>query len=196
MYNLKLSDLYFLPHIGCHIELSLKGAEVLTLVGENGLGKTSLVQRFYSDHFGTSSIIEQRPSDLFYDRSLKNLKKIFLNSAGKKINIAMFNQCWASFGLNQKEDRMLSSLSGGEGQALKLCLGLSPEAKLYILDEPSQYLDEKMKQVLSTLIAELLLQQKSILMVEHDLSWQKFNMKVAQLKIVNQTLMKGDEWNT
>ena len=91
---------------------------------------------------------------------------------------------------------MLDSLSGGEGQALKICLGLASDAKVYVLDEPSQYLDESMKKVLSNLLKELLTREKSLLMVEHDLNWQEFPMKIAELKKVNRNLIVGKEWNT
>lgn len=196
MLKLNLNDPHFLPHSGCKVELFLEVKEALTIIGENGLGKTTLVHRFYSDHADMMSLIEQKPMDQFYDRSLKTLKNIFLKSCGNHIHKDFFEQCWKEFGLDQKESRMLSSLSGGEGQALKITLGLSPAAQVYVLDEPSQYLDESMKRKLSQIIQQLLDRQKSVLMVEHDLTWQKFPMKVVELNISDRTLVKGKEWNT
>jgi translation initiation factor RLI1 len=110
--------------------------------------------------------------------------------------VDFFLICWEKFGLDKKEDRLLSSLSGGEGQALKICLGLAPKTEIYSLDEPSQYLDDGMKMVLGHVIQELLLRKKSIFMVEHDLNWQKFSLKVVQLEINNRNLMRGKEWIT
>ena len=194
MYNLKLHDPYFLPHIGCDIELSLD--KVMTLVGENGLGKTTLVERLHSGYSGRISIIEQRPLDAFYNRTLGRIKETFLSSRPGSIDTSLFLRAWEEFGLGKKEDRVLSSLSGGEGQALKICLGSAPVAEIYIMDEPSQYLDESMKKVLSDLILELFLRKKSVLMVEHDLKWQNFSMNVIQLKLDQHTLVKGSQWTT
>lgn len=196
MLKLKLNDPQFLPHAGCDVELLLEVKEALTIIGENGLGKSTLVHRFYSHHEDIMSIIEQKAMDQFYNRSLKKLREIFLNSGAKKINQDFFNHCWTGFGLDQKENRMLDSLSGGEGQALKICMGLAVEAKVYVLDEPSQYLDESMKKVLSRLLHDLLTLEKSILMVEHDLNWQVFPMKVVELKMSDRKIIKGKEWNT
>lgn len=196
MLKLNLNDPQFLPHASCDVELLLEVKEALTIIGGNGLGKSTLVHRFYSRHQDIMAIIEQKSMDQFYNRSLGKLKEIFLNSGDGKIDQDFFNRCWSGFGLDKKEDRMLESLSGGEGQALKICMGLGVQAKIYVLDEPSQYLDESMKKVLSSLLLDLLNREKSVLMVEHDLNWQEFPMKVVELKMSEKKLIKGKEWNT
>jgi translation initiation factor RLI1 len=196
MLKLNLNDPQFLPHSGCDVELFLNEKEALTIIGENGLGKSTLVHRFYLLYEDRMSIIEQTPMDQFYNRSLKAVKSFFMEAGKDKMDSAFFLQCWTSFGLDKKENRMLDSLSGGEGQALKICLGLSIKAQVYVLDEPSQYLDESMKKVLSDLIEKKLAMGNSILMVEHDLTWQKFSMKIVELKMVQSTLIKGKEWTT
>ncbi len=195
MLKLNLNDPHFLPHTGCNVDLLLEIKEALTITGENGLGKSTLVHRFYSKHQDIMAIIEQKSMDQFYNRPLRTIKEIFLVSGNEKIERDFFEHCWTSFGLDKKEDRMLDSLSGGEGQVLKISLGLAAKAKVYVLDEPSQYLDESMKKVLGQLLLELLKREKSLLMVEHDLNWQKFPMRIAELKNVNHTLILGKEWN-
>lgn len=196
MLKLNLNDPQFLPHIGCDVELLLEIKEPLTIIGENGLGKSTLVHRFYSKHQDIMSIIEQKAMDQFYNRSLKAIKEIYLSSGNEKVDREFFSHGWTSFGMHKKEDRMLDSLSGGEAQVLKIILGLSVKAEIYVLDEPSQYLDESMKKVLSQLLIELLRREKSLLMVEHDLNWQQFPMKIAELKNQNDKLVIGKEWNT
>ena len=145
MYKFQLTDPYFLPHSGCDIELSLTPGELVMLVGENGIGKTTLVRRFWEEASVSMTLIEQKPLDVFYDRSLKKIKEVFLSSQEGNISGKFFLNLWKRFGLEQKENRLHSSLSGGEGQALKICLGLARESDLYLLDEPSQFLDQSMK---------------------------------------------------
>jgi ABC-type Mn2+/Zn2+ transport system ATPase subunit len=196
MYNLHLNDPLFLPHCGCDISLSVQSGEMITIVGENGIGKTSLVQRFYQENADQMTLVEQIPLDIFYDRSLKKVKEIFLDARGHIIKKDFFLKVWSRFGLDKKEDRMQSSLSGGEGQVLKISLGLAPDTDLYLLDEPSHYLDDSMKVVLNELLQDLLSQNKSIIMIEHNYSWVKSSMKVIELEQKSSTLKIGKTWTT
>jgi ABC-type Mn2+/Zn2+ transport system ATPase subunit len=185
-----------LPHVGCDVELTLKKSEMLTLLGENGLGKTSLVQRIYQEHESLISMVKQEDIDFFYDRSLAKVKELFLEGTRGKISNEIFGKCWRSFNLEAKEKRLLSALSGGESQALKLCLGLSVSREIFILDEPSQFLDNNLKSKLSEILESILGNQKSILVVEHDLSWIQLPMMLLRLNIKDATLVRGGSWNT
>jgi ABC-type Mn2+/Zn2+ transport system ATPase subunit len=196
MYNLHLNDPLFLPHCGCEIGLSLQSGEMITFVGENGIGKTSLVQRFYQEYASQMTLVDQKSLDIFYDRSLKKVKEIFLDARGDRLDKEFFLKSWSLFGLDAKEGRLQSSLSGGEGQALKIALGLAPLSDIYVLDEPSHYLDESMRKNLNTLLQDLISKNKSIIMVEHNYSWVKIPMKVFQLVQYAGTLKIGKTWNT
>lgn len=196
MFNLKVIDPHFLPHCGCRVELNFDKGKLVSLIGENGLGKTTLVQRFYADLNEKSSIVEQKNLHFFYDRTLGQFKKLFLNVSEHKISHERFQTLWKRFNLSQKEDRYLSSLSGGEGQALKISLGLSVERDLYFLDEPSQYLDDSSRLKLADSLSELIRENKSIVLIEHDLTWVKIPMEVVELKILDCFLQKDRNWNT
>lgn len=196
MYNLEVNDPQFLPHCGCQIQLTLAAGEALFIIGENGLGKTTLVHRFYDEHHNHASLIEQKSLDLFYDRTLGKVKNIFLHSADHLVDSAFFLKCWEAFSLHLKEDRDQSSLSGGEGQALKLCFALARNVPLYFLDEPSQFLDVHSKAVLNRLLQELLGTGKSLVIVEHDLNWATFPATTHQLIIKENQLQKASTWNT
>jgi ABC-type Mn2+/Zn2+ transport system ATPase subunit len=196
MYQFKLNDPHFLPQYGCDIDFSLEAGKVLSIVGENGLGKTTLLKRFYQEYFHQISYIEQAALDFFYDRKLHKFKDVFLTSRKENISEAFFEDCWQQFSLNKKEDRLQSQLSGGEGQALKIALGFASVRDIYVMDEPSQYLDDRSKKVLSELIQNLLQNGKSVLMVEHDLNWQTFPMSVVELERSTGILKKGKSWTT
>lgn len=196
MYNLEVNDPHFLPHCGCQIQLVLASGEAVFILGENGLGKTTLIHRFYDEHHNHAALIEQKSLDIFYDRTLGKLKNIFLHSAAHLINPDFFQKCWEVFGLHRKEDRYQSSLSGGEGQALKICLALARNVPLYFLDEPSQFLDVHSKEVLNGLIQELLATGKSLVIIEHDLNWATFPATSHQLVIKENQLQKVQTWNT
>lgn len=196
MFTLRIEDPNFLPHCGCRIELSFDKGKLVSLVGENGLGKTTLVQRFYEEMSSKCSIVEQKNLQFFYDRKLIEFKKIFLEVASGRISEKRFHKLWSRFNLHLKEDRKLSTLSGGEGQALKICIGLAVERDIYFLDEPSQYLDKDSRFKLAESMQELLSENKSIVLIEHDLSWQNIPMTVFELKIEDCFLQGVRSWNT
>ena len=193
MYRFQVKDPTFLPHTGCDVEFLIKHGELLALIGENGIGKSSLVQRIYNENHNIS-IVEQKTSDYFFDRSLKKVKQIYLSSIRSQEARKSFEKYWNTFNLDKKENRQLSSLSGGEDQALKLCLGLSVPKDVYFLDEPSQSLDKTSIENLQQIILELLQAGKSMIVIEHDTSWLPRPLKVTKLESRNQILVRGDSW--
>ena len=196
MYKLELNDSTFLPHLSCSLELSLSPGEVHTIVGQNGVGKTTLIKKFfdkYSQQFKIS-LIEQTPLSIFYDRLVGDFKKIFLLACSGSIDEEYFHRLWQAFDLEEREDRMLSALSGGEAQALKLVIGLSKKADLFFLDEPSHALDDFKKKILRIWITDLMNQRKSVLIIEHDLLWLPSGIKVSSLWDFDSTLKWGDQW--
>lgn len=196
MYNFKIDDPHFLPHTGCTVDLNLASGQCGVILGENGLGKTTLLKRLFSDFYKSSVLIEQKSLDYFYDRSLGKLRKMFISGAGQQIDSDFFLRSWVMFGLDDKEDRIQSALSGGEGQALKLCLGLALKAPLYFMDEPSQFLDTQAKITLATLIQEKLMAGHSILMVEHAVDWINFPTTCHQFIIKDRRLQEAPAWST
>lgn len=196
MYNFRLKDPHFLPHAGCEIDFAILPGKIVTLVGENGIGKSTLAGRFWKSGVLNTTFIEQRPLDVFYDRPLFKIKNILLKSRDSEISQDFFLSLWERFQLSRKETRMHSTLSGGEGQALKLCLGLAQKAQCIVLDEPSQFLDQSSKQVLNEVMNELLSQGKSILLIEHDYDWLKVPNTFLELGVVDGTLKEVKSWTT
>lgn len=172
----------FLPHVSSEVDLELKKGSILLIQGENGVGKSTLAKEIFRTQSEQSSLIRQEELDLFYDRNLKQIKKIFSASAGESLNTALFQKYWSKFGLDKKEDRIQSRLSGGESQMLKVCMGAFLNRDLIIFDEPSQNLDSSMQNVLNELVGELRSLNKKILVIEHETSW--LNQKVDVLKLV------------
>lgn len=72
-------------------------------------------------------------------------------------------------GLEAKADRPLSELSGGELQLTAIARTLATDADLYLLDEPSSYLDIVHRLAIARVLRRLGT-RKSVVVVEHDLA--------------------------
>jgi ATP-binding cassette, sub-family E, member 1 len=72
-------------------------------------------------------------------------------------------------GLANRADRRLSELSGGELQLVAIARTLATDADLYLIDEPSSYLDIVHRLEVARLLRRLG-ETKSVLVVEHDLA--------------------------
>ena len=71
-------------------------------------------------------------------------------------------------GLTSRADRRLTELSGGELQLAAIARTLATDADLYLIDEPSSYLDIVHRLEVARLLRRLG-ETKSVLVVEHDL---------------------------
>ena len=67
-------------------------------------------------------------------------------------------------------DKKLNELSGGELQRVSIAYCLSQEAELYLLDEPSAYLDVEQRLIIAKIIDEMMEHRDATaLVVDHDL---------------------------
>jgi ATP-binding cassette subfamily E protein 1 len=71
-------------------------------------------------------------------------------------------------GLSNRADRRLSELSGGELQLVSIARTLATDADLYLIDEPSSYLDIVHRLEVARILRRLG-EMKSVIVVEHDL---------------------------
>ena len=91
---------------------------------------------------------------------------VVLNDAIKKYT----NQIINPLNIKPLFEKKISELSGGELQKVAIALCLSKDAELFLLDEPSAYLDIEQRLIVSKVIRDFMeLQNKSALIVDHDL---------------------------
>lgn len=88
----------------------------------------------------------------------------FLTRAGVEPKAAL-----RSVDLESKADRPLTELSGGELQLLAVARTIGTDADLYLVDEPSSYLDIIHRLQVARLLRTLG-ERKSVVVVEHDLA--------------------------
>ena len=195
MFQFSINDNQFLPHLSTQFGVSISRGQAHILTGENGIGKSTLLRQFYDSSSLKEKIIfgRQKAGELFFDRKLSVYREL-LETNSNYLNRELFREFWRKSGLSGKEDRLLSHLSGGEGQLLKILSLATSTGDIYFLDEPGQSLDREKKKLVAEIIIRLLDQQKTLLIVEHDISWLPQGSRITELEVVNQELREKKSW--
>lgn len=87
----------------------------------------------------------------------------------KKADVQIAKDKLEQVGMLEFQDRQISQLSGGQRQRVFLARALAQEAEIYLLDEPFAGVDIKTEKVIITLLRELVEQNKTVVVVHHDL---------------------------
>ncbi|MFS0558696.1 metal ABC transporter ATP-binding protein [Brevibacillus sp. 179-C9.3 HS] len=106
----------------------------------------------------------------------------------KKKEKAWALECLRKVGLEDFRDRQIGELSGGQQQRVFLARALAQKPELLLLDEPFVGIDVASEDTIIRILKELQLQDKTIVVVHHDLS--KANAYFDQLLLMNKELIK------
>ncbi len=87
----------------------------------------------------------------------------------KKSDYEIAEQKLDAVGMLSFKDRQISQLSGGQRQRVFLARALAQEADIYLLDEPLAGVDIKTEKVIMRLLRELVEENKTVVVVHHDL---------------------------
>ncbi|MBN1645135.1 ribosome biogenesis/translation initiation ATPase RLI [Candidatus Woesearchaeota archaeon] len=140
------------------------------ILGENGIGKTTfakiLAGVLKQDSGEISEKIKVSYKPQYLDSSSEDVVASLLGDAVKKYE----NQLIKPLDIDSLLLRPINELSGGELQRVSICYCLAKEADLFLLDEPSAYLDVEQRLIVSKVINDVAEQRGcSVLVVDHDL---------------------------
>lgn len=173
-----------------YINMHIGPGEYFILVGENGVGKTSLLEmiagRFIPNHGSIYidgrdvslippenreiSLVPQT-FDLF--KVLTVEENIMFSMGRKKHDVNMKKKrdyLMDALGISNLRHKKTLYLSGGEKQKCALARALMPDSKLLLLDEPLSALDSNSRQMVIRLLSEIKhMTNTTIIHVTHDI---------------------------
>jgi ATP-binding cassette subfamily E protein 1 len=147
--------------------------DVVGVVGPNGIGKTTLMKilagELKSDtgKINSKVTVSYKPQYVSYTGE-KTVKELFEEIDLNKIKTTLIDP----LEINVLLEKKAKNLSGGELQRVSIALCLGREADLYLLDEPSAYLDvEQRINVGKTIRNHISLNDSASLIIDHDLTF-------------------------
>ena len=178
----------------------VRPGKVVGLVGPNGVGKTTSTSILSGKIKPNLGIVNREPEwdEIIKHFRGSELQDYLRRLANREINVVnkperidkipevvkgrikdilgridergSLNEAVEILGLKEIMDRDIKELSGGELQRLALAAAYVREADVYILDEPTNYLDVYQRMKAAKLIRRLQEDGKSVMLVEHDLA--------------------------
>jgi ATP-binding cassette subfamily E protein 1 len=151
--------------------------EIIGVLGPNGIGKTTFIKQLV-EHYGKSGQNQLQVSykPQYISSAFDGTVQELLTSVVDDYASALFNdEVIRPLSINKLLERRIKELSGGELQrvAITACLGKS--AQVYLLDEPSAFLDVEERLNVAKAVRHLVdTRQAYGFVVEHDIVAQDF----------------------
>ena len=180
---------------------AVRKGQVVGLVGRNGIGKSTALKILSGSLVPNLGDYEHEAAwDRFIDYlSGREMKEHFERVASGEVRVSMKPQAvykipeaWSKdvesllkkmderdvfaevvkeLNLRNSLDRKVPDLSGGELQRVAVAVAALKDADLYLFDEPSSYNDVFQRLAVSRLIRSIAEEGKSVLVVEHDITF-------------------------
>lgn len=176
------------------VDLSIPKGQLMAIIGPNGAGKTTLLKailRLLPTVSGTVRFLPEgnrRPranrigyvpqsGSVDWDFPATALDVVLMGRYGhlgwlrrpRRADYEIAKETLEKVGMAEYAGRQISQLSGGQQQRVFLARALAQQADMYFMDEPFKGVDARTERAIVTLLKELKAQNKTVVVVHHDL---------------------------
>jgi len=194
-----------------NVSFTLQPEQVTGLLGANGAGKSTLIKAILgliphkegrinwsnkpvTKQLNKVAYVPQR-SQIDWDYPVTVEKVVMMgriSSTGwfknhSKHSRRVVRNALEKVGMWQHRSCQIRELSGGQQQRVFLARAIAQEADLFLLDEPFNNVDRQTESIIFDIFAELKAQQKTLLVISHDLGETLSNYD--QLILLNKRLI-------
>ena len=156
-------------------EGSFTDSEIIVLLGENGTGKTTFIRLLAGlippdDGVTMPELkISYKPQKINPKSDLTVRNLLFKNLGASWQHPQFQTDVFKPLNIEELLDHNVKTLSGGELQRVAITLALGKPADIYLIDEPSAYLDSEQRVIVAKVIKRFILNsRKTAFIVEHD----------------------------
>lgn len=197
-----------------YISLEIEESSFITLMGESGSGKSTLLTMLGGLNKPTQGniVIDQIDIYKLSPNTLADFRREYIgfvfqafqlipyltvienvmlplstNGYSKKEQLKLANGILEKVHLNDKLNRLINDLSGGEQQRVAIARALINDPMILLTDEPTGNLDSKTSEEIMNIFSELNKAGKTIIMVTHNSDFQKYavrNIKLSDGKLL------------
>jgi len=177
-----------------NLNLHLRKNEKIAIIGENGVGKTTLLRTILGlfSYSGEMEILNTKiSSQKDFEKLYENIGYLFQDSddsfiASSVLEEVAFNlynkiedldiatqtalDLLEEFNILSLKDKVPIKLSGGQKRIVALCAILIHSPKILLLDEPTNHLDKKFTALIEKKLQDF---DGNIILIAHDINFAK-----------------------
>lgn len=155
---------------------TFKPSEVVMMLGQNGTGKTTLIKMLAGILQPDDPNVEMPKLTVSYKpqtiapKFTGSVQELLFTKLKESWNSSIFKtEVLIPLDIDALLDNNVQTLSGGELQRVAIILALAKPCDIYLIDEPSAYLDSEQRVIAAKVMKRWILSSKrSAFIVEHD----------------------------
>lgn len=147
--------------------------QIIGILGENGTGKTTFIRGIIEDSSNYSNLkFEYKPQSLLLPKTeMEKPVMLYL----KNCNSDILKDLWNKLNIERIKMYKLNELNGGDLQKVITTKTLASDANVYLLDEPSAFLDVEERLNVAKAIRNVIFgKNKVAFVVDHDVLFLDF----------------------